>query len=165
MYKTVYLGLGTNLGNKLENLKNALDALKLQFGTPLQVSSIYESKPWGFVSSSSFLNLVVSYKIQQKPRQTLKICRSLEKKLGRKEKTKEGYESRIIDIDILIFGNLIVQDDDLKIPHPEIKKRLFVLEPLMEICRDEYIFNEYNIFLTRIKKEEKIKKIRFPELF
>ena len=160
MYKTVYLGLGTNLGHKLENIKNALQALKKQFGEPILISSIYESKAWGFDSPESFLNLVASYRIKLDARETLDICLWIEKKLGRKEKTLKTYESRIIDIDILIFGNFTINDYDLKIPHPLIKKRLFVLEPLLEICRDENILNEYNYFFTKLKSFESIKKIR-----
>ena len=160
MYKTVYLGLGTNLGNKLENINNALDALKKQFGEPVIVSSIYESDSWGFNSPNSFLNLVVSYNIRLTPKETLDICLSIEKKLGRKEKKVNSYESRIIDIDILLFGTLKVDDCNLKIPHPFIKERLFVLEPLLEICYDKNILNEYSYFLTKLKSTEKIKKYK-----
>tara|TARA_Y100000589_G_scaffold130917_1_gene124589 strand:+ start:1716 stop:2222 length:507 start_codon:yes stop_codon:yes gene_type:complete len=160
MYRTVYLGLGTNLGNKLENIKNALDALKKKFGEPILVSSIYKSNAWGFKSPDSFLNLVVSYNIKLNPQQTLDVCLSIEKQLGRKEKTGNTYQSRIIDIDILIFGNLTINDCNLKIPHPFIKERLFVLEPLFEICSDENILNTYCYFLTKLKSIEKVKKIK-----
>ena len=160
MYKTVYLGLGTNLGDKFGNIQNALYALRQKFGNPLKVSSIYESKAWGFDSPDSFLNLVASYKIKLDARETLNICLSIEKNLGRKEKTGKRYQSRIIDIDILIFGNLTVNDCDLKIPHPFINKRLFVLEPLLEICRDENILNEYNYFFTKLKSTQSLRKIR-----
>ena len=165
MYRTVYLGLGTNLGNKLENIKNALDALKKKFGEPILVSSIYKSDAWGFKSPDSFLNLVASYNIKLNPDEALDICLSIEKKLGRKERTGSGYESRIIDIDILFFGDLIINQNNLKIPHPLIKKRLFVLEPLIEICLDETILNEYGCFLTKLKSLEKIKKIKKCKLF
>ena len=160
MYKTVYLGLGTNLGNKLENIKNALDGLRKEFGKPIRVSSIYESEAWGFKSPDSFLNLVVGYNIILNPSETLDICLSVEKKLGRKEKTGNDYESRIIDIDILFFGDLTINQNNLTIPHPLIKKRLFVLEPLLEICNDENILNEYGYFLTKLKSLEKLKKIK-----
>ena len=83
MYKTVYLGLGTNLGNKLENIKNALDGLRKEFGNPIRVSSIYESEAWGFKSHDSFLNLVVGYNIILNSNETLDIWLSVEKKLAR----------------------------------------------------------------------------------
>jgi len=158
MYKTVYLGLGTNLGEKFDNIQNALNALRQQFGEPLKVSSIYESEAWGFKSPDSFLNLVVSYNIRLNPNETLDICLSVEKKLGRKEKTGNDYESRIIDIDILFFGDLTINKSNLKIPHPLIKKRLFVLEPLLEICDNKNILNKYGYFLTRLKNEKKNEK-------
>lgn len=160
MYKTVYLGLGTNLGDKFGNIQNALNALRQKFGEPIKVSSVYESDAWGFNSPDSFFNLVASYKIKLDARETLNICLSIEKKLGRKKKTGSTYESRVIDIDILIFGDLIIDDCDLKIPHPLINKRLFVLEPLLEICRNENILNEYNYFFTKLKSTQSVKKVR-----
>ncbi len=165
MYNTVYLGLGSNQGNRLENINNALDGLRKEFGKPKLVSSIYESTAWGFESPDLFLNLVASYNIRVNPDEALDICLSIEKKLGRKERTGSSYESRIIDIDILFFGDLIINQNNLKIPHPLIKKRLFVLEPLIEICLDETILNEYGCFLTKLKSLEKIKKIKKCKLF
>ena len=156
MYQTVYLGLGTNLGNKKNNLKNAIKALSLELGEPVKVSSVYQSEPWGFKSPNSFLNLVVSYNTLLNAAQVLSICLDIEKQLGRKRKESLGYESRIIDIDILLFGDLLVAEDNLKIPHPWLKERLFVLEPLLEIG-EKKIFNIYSSFLENLRNQEKQK--------
>ena len=153
MYQTVYLGLGTNLGDKETNLKNALKALFNDFGKPIKVSSIYESEPWGFESENSFYNLVASYRSTLKPQEILNVCQNIETKLGRKRKGN-GYESRIIDIDILLLGNLIIDETNLKIPHPFIEKRIFVLEPLMEICREKEFLNKYGDILKDLKKNK-----------
>ena len=152
MYQTVYLGLGTNLGNKKNNLKNAIKALSLELGEPVKVSSVCQSEPWGFKSPNSFLNLVVSYNTLLNAAQVLSICLDIEKQLGRKRKESLGYESRIIDIDILLFGDLLVAEDNLKIPHPLMKERLFVLEPLLEIC-EKNIFKIYSSFLENLRKK------------
>ena len=159
MYQTLYLGLGTNLGNKEINLKNALKDLSDDFGKPIKVSSIYESKPWGFESENSFYNLVANYRSTLKPQEILTTCQNIEIKLGRKRKAK-GYESRIIDIDILLLGNLIIDETNLKIPHPFIEKRIFVLEPLLEICKEKEFLNKYKTSLKKIKTKEKLKKLK-----
>ena len=159
MYQTVYLGLGTNLGNKKNNLKNAIKALSRELGEPVKVSSVYQSEPWGFKSPNSFLNLVMSYNTLLNAEQVLSICLDIEKQLGRTRKDILGYESRIIDIDILLFGNLVVAENNLKIPHPLLKERLFVLEPLLEIC-EKKIFNIYSSFLENLRNQEKQNKLK-----
>ena len=88
--------------------------------------------------------------------QVLSICLDIEKQLGRTRKDILGYESRIIDIDILLFGNLVVAENNLKIPHPLLKERLFVLEPLLEICEKKF-FNIYSSFLENLRNQEKQK--------
>ena len=164
MYQTVYLGLGTNLGNKNNNIKNALKALFCYLGDPIKVSSIYQSEPWGFKSSNYFLNVVVSYNTELKSTELLLICQNIETKLGRETKKKIGYESRLIDIDILLFGDLVINTKNLKIPHPLIKERLFVLEPLLEIC-DKKISKIYSSFLKKEKSLEKLKRQNNLNLF
>ena len=153
MYQTVYLGLGTNLGNKKNNLENALNALFIHLGEPVKVSSTYHSEPWGFESNDSFLNIVASYKTLLKATEILSICMDIESKLGRKRNSTSRYESRIIDIDILLLGDLILDEDNLKIPHPLIIERLFVLEPLLEIC-DQKILNIYKSSLAKLKSKK-----------
>lgn len=150
MNQTVYLGLGTNLGNKKKNFRDALKALFNELGEPIKVSSIYQSEPWGFKSPNFFLNIVVSYKTALSAKDLLSICKDIELKLGRKKKSIAKYESRIIDIDILLLGDLVVNEDNLVIPHPLIEERLFVLEPLLEIC-DQKKLNFYKSFLKKLK--------------
>tara|TARA_B100001173_G_C15892521_1_gene506248 strand:+ start:117 stop:578 length:462 start_codon:yes stop_codon:yes gene_type:complete len=153
MYQTVYIGLGTNLGNKKNNLKNALNALFIHLGEPVKVSSTYHSEPWGFDSKDSFLNIVASYKTVFKAAELLSICLNIESELGRKRKVTSRYESRIIDIDILLIGDLVINENNLKIPHPLIMERLFVLEPLLEIC-DQKILNIYKSSLEKLKSKK-----------
>ncbi len=86
MNQTVYLGLGTNLGNKKKNFRDALKALFNELGEPIKVSSIYQSEPWGFKSPNFFLNIVVSYKTALSAKDLLSICKDIELKLGRKKK-------------------------------------------------------------------------------
>jgi 2-amino-4-hydroxy-6-hydroxymethyldihydropteridine diphosphokinase len=132
----IYLGIGTNLGDKQKNLSDAVLALSSEVGTVLCVSSFYISKPWGFDSENNFLNAVVGIKTGLSPHQLLEKCKELERKLGRKEKTTTNYTDRIIDIDILLYDNLVVSDMKLKIPHPLLVERDFVLLPLAEIAPD-----------------------------
>ena len=145
-----YLGLGTNIGNKRENLKTACALLAERCGEVLSVSSFYETEPWGFESSERFLNAAVKY-VLSVPRGTsqsafsrhiLDICKSVERTMGRTglpEYTSDGrrvYHSRIIDIDILLIGDWHVNETDLKIPHPLMRERDFVMVPLSEILQE-----------------------------
>ena len=114
----VYLGLGTNQGNKYKNIQNAVNAISLECGEFISKSSIYESPPWGFKTEESFYNSVVHIKTELLPEELLYSCKKIEVALGRKKKTKLSYESRIIDIDILLYDNINLDLKDLKIPHP-----------------------------------------------
>ena len=129
----VYLGLGTNLGDKLDNLEQAVVALSKTCGIVITVSSIYESPAWGFESEDSFYNSVVLIETTLLPEMLLEACKEVEQNLGRLKKTIFGYESRIIDIDILLYNNLVLNTTNLTIPHPLIGERMFVLAPLIEM--------------------------------
>ena len=129
----VYLGLGTNQGNKYKNIQNAVNAISLECGEFISKSSIYESPPWGFKTEESFYNSVVHIKTELLPEELLYSCKKIEVALGRKKKTKLSYESRIIDIDILLYDNINLDLKDLKIPHPLMNNRIFVLRPLIEL--------------------------------
>jgi len=129
----VYLGLGTNLGDKERNLENALTTLSLEVGKILRQSSYYVSKPWGFDSANEFLNVVVLVETNLPPFDLLGKTQEIERKLGRTIKTSEDYTDRLIDIDILLYDNLIIDQPTLKIPHPLMTERDFVLIPLSEI--------------------------------
>ena len=134
--KTItYLGLGTNTGNKEDNLTRAIEELSLALGNYISKSSFIETEPWGFNSSNKFLNCVVAYETDKKPIDLLNITEEIERKLGRTTKSSNGiYNDRIIDIDILLYGNRIIEHDRLTIPHPLILQRDFVYRPLMEIA-------------------------------
>ncbi len=131
---TIYLSLGSNLGNKKENLKNAVLLLSEEIGEVISTSSLYQSKPWGFESENDFINSVIIMKTFLSPFDILSKIKEIEKKLGRNNKTGRGYEDRVIDIDILFYEDLIIDTPELKIPHPFIHMRDFVLIPLAEIA-------------------------------
>jgi 2-amino-4-hydroxy-6-hydroxymethyldihydropteridine diphosphokinase len=129
---TVYLSLGSNLGNRQENLDHALKMLseRLRMG---KVSSIYDTEPISPITQPRFLNLAVEAFTNLKPEGLLALVKGIEQKMGRYSRTGEP---RIIDIDIIFYGNLVVQTKDLIIPHAEMAKRSFVLIPLAEIAPD-----------------------------
>lgn len=161
MNHKAYLGLGSNLGNKLENLKSAINVLCNYNCKKLKESSIYVSKAWGFKSSDLFLNMVIAIETDLSPQDLLKKCKQIEKKIGRKPKKQIKYESRIIDLDILYYDDLKINMENLQIPHPHIKKRLFVLKPLLEIIDKDHRDIESLIYNTlEIEKKEKLKKIK-----
>jgi 2-amino-4-hydroxy-6-hydroxymethyldihydropteridine diphosphokinase len=130
----VFLGLGTNLGDKVQNLNEAVHALSLEAGSVLGLSSFYPSKPWGFESENEFLNAVVSVETELSPFELLAVTQQIEIKLGRSVKSKSGYADRLIDIDILLYDDLVIDQPALKIPHPLMKERKFVLVPLLEVA-------------------------------
>ena len=131
----VYLSLGTNLGNKEENLHKALKHIEEQIGNIVSQSALYASSPWGFISENSFLNCVVAIKTSFNPDELLKKTQSIEQFLGRTHKTiNRQYTDRLIDIDILLFDNVVMESPTLTLPHPLMHRRMFVLAPLMEIA-------------------------------
>ncbi len=131
----VYLSLGTNLGNKEENLQNALKLLEEQIGDIMSLSALHASSPWGFVSENSFLNCVIAINTAFSPQELLSITQHIELSLGRTHKTKNGqYSDRLIDIDILLYDDMVIKSPTLTLPHPLMHRRMFVLTPLMEIA-------------------------------
>jgi 2-amino-4-hydroxy-6-hydroxymethyldihydropteridine diphosphokinase len=133
--KKVFLGLGSNLGDKRENLYNAKIMIEESIGQVIDSSSIYESDPWGFESKDKFLNMVLVVETSLTPTALLKKILDIESRLGR-IRGEAKFISRIIDIDILLYNNLIVDDSLLKIPHPRIPERKFVLVPLCEVAAE-----------------------------
>lgn len=131
----VYLGLGSNLGNREENIRKAILLIGERVGTVLRQSSLIETEPWGFESENSFLNGVILVETTFTPRQTLKATQKIERELGRKRKSDslKKYADRPIDIDILLYDDLTIDESDLKIPHPLMEQRDFVMIPLREI--------------------------------
>lgn len=132
----VYLSLGSNLGDRELFLQAALQRLESKAGSITNISSYYETEPWGFESNTQFLNICVSLKTQLTPFQLLERINLIEKELGRNQKSDVKYASRVIDIDILTFGDQIITSEHLTIPHPHMNNRLFVLMPLGEIAPD-----------------------------
>ncbi|HDN79443.1 MAG: 2-amino-4-hydroxy-6-hydroxymethyldihydropteridine diphosphokinase [Chloroflexi bacterium] len=129
----VYLGLGSNLGEREANLREALSRLRGKVELK-RVSSIYETEPVGYKEQPWFLNLVCSGLTELSPRSLLQFIKKIEQEMGRVPSVRWG--PRIIDIDILFYGDLIYSDDELTIPHPRIQERRFVLVPLAEIAPD-----------------------------
>jgi 2-amino-4-hydroxy-6-hydroxymethyldihydropteridine diphosphokinase len=128
----VYLGLGTNLGDREGNLKKAIDLIReFPVTNLLEISKVYETKPWGYNNQDSFLNLCLKIETQLAPQELLKKCQSVESKLKRKRLMKWG--PRTIDVDILLYGDLDLKEENLIIPHPRIAERAFVLIPLAEL--------------------------------
>jgi len=130
----VYLGLGTNIGDKEHNLNVAIIALSQEVGLLMRQSEFYGSNPWGFDSENKFLNAVVLVETNLSPFDLLAKTQELERNIGRATKSINGYSDRLIDIDILFYDNLIIDQPTLKIPHPHIVERDFVLIPLAEIA-------------------------------
>lgn len=130
----VYLGLGTNLGDKQKNLNDAIRMLENQVGEVEKVSSVIETEPEGFKSDNMFLNAVVKVRTALSPFELLDITQDVEKSLGRKEKSSNGiYHDRVIDIDILLYDDINISTPRLVIPHPRMAQREFVMTPLTEI--------------------------------
>ena len=130
----VYLGLGTNLGDKQKNLNDAIRMLENQVGEVEKVSSVIETEPEGFKSDNMFLNAVVKVRTTLSPFELLDITQDVEKSLGRKEKSSNGiYHDRVIDIDILLYDDINISTPRLVIPHPRMAQREFVMTPLTEI--------------------------------
>ena len=135
MKKRIYLGLGTNLGDRQENLTRAIEALSLALGTCKAQSSFLETEPWGFESDNGFLNCVVAFDTELTPTELLDTTERIERELGRTVKSTGGnYHDRLIDIDILLYGNTVIESERLTIPHPLMHMRDFVLEPLAQIA-------------------------------
>ena len=128
----VYLLLGSNLGNRKGIIDKAVELLSQKVGVIILKSKDYETAPWGVTDQPDFLNLVISIQTRLEPLQILEITQSIENQLGRVRKEKWG--ARLIDIDILFYGNEIIDEPNLKIPHPLLQERDFALSPLAEIA-------------------------------
>ena len=128
----VILSLGSNLGNRLENLEKAVAEIQQQLGFIVNISKVYETPSWGF-NSDLFLNCVLVLNCNLSAEEILSRIKNIEKKLGRIEKKSENYESRIIDIDIIAIDENIINTENLIIPHSQMHNRLFVLLPFLDL--------------------------------
>ncbi len=129
----VFLGLGTNLGSRAENLTAAREQLAAKLRV-LRASSVYETEPWGFREQPAFLNQVLQAETDLSPARLLRYLKRLEKQLGRTKSFR--YGPRLIDIDILFYAQVVINTRRLQIPHPRLPERAFVLVPLAEIAPD-----------------------------
>ena len=129
-----YLALGTNIGNKRRNMITAAALLAERVGDVLALSGFYETEPWGFQSENTFLNAALQLDTSLSPLELLKATQEIEIEMGRTQKSNGAYHDRIIDIDILLYDNLVLQTPELTLPHPLIHERLFVIEHLAEIA-------------------------------
>jgi 2-amino-4-hydroxy-6-hydroxymethyldihydropteridine diphosphokinase len=132
--KTVYLSLGSNLGDREANLREAISRLG-ELGEVKAVSSYYETEPVEFTAQPWFLNLALELQTELMPKQLLSSLLKIERDMGRRRLQPKG--PRLIDMDILLFGNAVVSDAKLMIPHPAMHERKFVLEPLAEIAPEK----------------------------
>lgn len=132
----VYFSLGSNLGNRKRLVKEAIALLDKKVGKVLRQSSLLETEPWGFESPNRFINACVCCETTLPPHDVLVATQQIERELGRTGKSSNGiYHDRVIDIDILLYGDKHIDTPDLKIPHPLMKEREFVMKPLREILK------------------------------
>ena len=150
----VYLGLGTNLGDREANIRQAIRLIGERVGAVVRQSSLIETEPWGFESPNKFLNAVILCETERTPREVLRLTQKIERDMGRthkslaisdwpladsskpkaqSQKPKANYKDRPIDIDILLYDDITIDEPDLKIPHPLMHERDFVMIPLGEI--------------------------------
>ena len=135
MYQ-IYLSLGTNLGNRKRNIREAIDKIEEQIGVVKRQSALYETKPWGYSSPNDFINACVLVLTPMAPRQVLEATQRIEREMGRTLKSVDGeYHDRIIDIDILMIDDLVIDEPDFHVPHPLMEERDFVMTPLKEILK------------------------------
>ncbi|MBN1969052.1 MAG: 2-amino-4-hydroxy-6-hydroxymethyldihydropteridine diphosphokinase [Candidatus Delongbacteria bacterium] len=134
MCKDFFLSIGTNIGEKIDNLKNAIQRILDHEIKVIKVSSVYETEPLGYKEQDDFYNMVLWCKTKLPPLDLLKVLNDIENDMGRIREIKDG--PRVIDIDIIDYSGIVFQTEKLTIPHPRYKNRKFVLFPLKEICPD-----------------------------
>ena len=132
---TLYLSLGTNLGDRKKNLTSAMKLIGEKVGTVVSASDFMETDPWGFESANRFLNMAIKVDTTLQPLEVLHATQEIERKLGRTKKSvNREYHDRLIDIDILLYDDLVMNTPELTIPHPLMYKREFVMKPLAQIA-------------------------------
>lgn len=131
---TVIAGLGSNLGDRFEALRRAMELIGAEAGEIVAASSAWETEPWGFEADEQFLNMVVVLRTTLEPARLIQLFRSIEGRMGRKKSGGGKYESRLIDLDILFWDDRVISLPGLEVPHPKLHTRRFVLEPLQEVA-------------------------------
>lgn len=133
----VYFSLGTNLGDKEHNLRLAVQKIEERIGKVISLSAFYATAPWGFSSENTFLNAAVCVETLLPPLSVLYLTQEMEHEIGRTHKSVGGvYSDRLIDIDLLLYDDRVMDTPELKLPHPLMHERRFVMEPLVEIAPD-----------------------------
>lgn len=164
--RLVYIGFGSNIGDRLSYIQNAIHALSEVEGITLQqISSLYETEPVGYEEQARFLNGVVAIETDLSPHTLLQTLKQIETAIGRQHRTRWG--PREIDMDILIYEDLCLQTPNLIIPHPEMHLRRFVLAPLAEIAPDVVhpVFNEtIQTLLDRLEDDKSVVKNKDSDL-
>ncbi len=147
-----YLCLGSNIGDKVGYLQQAVKLLtESGMVTVVRTSALYETEPWGNKDLDWFVNGVIEVKTKLSPRELLELCKNTEIRMGRKPSEKK-YEARIIDIDILFYGDLTIDEPDLKIPHEHLHERAFAIVPLLELIPD-YEHPKYKKSLLKLHED------------
>jgi len=155
----IYIGLGSNMGNKEENIRKAIECIKEKCKI-LKTSSLYETEPVGYEQQDWFFNGVIKAETELEAQPLLKFLQEIEEKLGRVRKIKDG--PRIIDLDLLLYGDQIITDENLIVPHPRMQERGFVLIPLNEIEPNfvhPILQKTIQILLSELPKEKEVRKI------
>jgi len=129
-----FIGIGSNLGDREQNCINAIELLAREGLIVTKRSSLYETEPWGVKDQPEFINMVVEIETETDPRRLLQVLKSIEQGMGRKDTFRWG--PRIIDLDILLYDDLVISEEGIQIPHPSMHMRDFVLRPLNEISPD-----------------------------
>ena len=133
----VYFSLGTNLGDKEQNLRMAVQKIRKQIGEVISLSAFYATAPWGFSSEHTFLNAAACVETLLPPLSVLHLTQEIEREIGRTHKSVGGvYSDRVIDIDLLLYGDQVLDTPELKLPHPLMHERRFVMEPMAELAPD-----------------------------
>ncbi|MFH0820817.1 MAG: 2-amino-4-hydroxy-6-hydroxymethyldihydropteridine diphosphokinase [Candidatus Peregrinibacteria bacterium] len=158
---TVYLSLGSNKGKREHFLRDALEVLSAHPAIQVtQVSRVYETEPWGKMDQPWFLNQVIELQTSLMPERLLMLCQSVEKKIGRLP--SEPWGPREIDVDILLYGDQALSVPGLRVPHPHMNERRFVLVPLIEITpslRDPVTGKSYKTILQELKDDHKVRPL------
>ena len=148
-----YLCLGSNLGDKIGYIQQAVRLLSSTgMVTVVRTSALYETEPWGDKDLEWFVNGVIEVKTKLSPRELLNLCKSTEAKMGRDVSKVKKYENRIIDIDILFYGDMTIDEPDLKIPHEHLHERAFAIVPLLELIPD-YEHPKYKKSLLQLHED------------
>jgi 2-amino-4-hydroxy-6-hydroxymethyldihydropteridine diphosphokinase len=151
----VYIAFGSNIGDRYKAVENALSMLEKRGLKVTKKSKIYETEPYGYTEQPIFINGAVEIETELSCREVLKTLLSIEKELGRVREIRWG--PRTIDLDILFFNNEVYDEEDLKVPHPDMQNRFFVLEPLNDICPD-YVHPILNKKVSEMLSELKAKQ-------